>query len=648
MRLLQLKLNNFQGLKEFSFIPGGSNADIFGENATGKTTIFNALTWLLFDKAATDIKGFNPKTKGADGQDIHNLEHWVECSFRLDDGLLITLKKVMAEDWRKTRGSNTAEFVGNPKSYFIDGVPVLEKLYKERLNAICPEETAKMLTMPFYFSEAMHYTARRQILLDMCGDMSDAEIIGSAKELQDLAKLLLKPGTVDQFYTVDEFQSIVKARCSDINRELTEIPARIDEAQKAMSGVSEKDADAAKKEIYAFYDKQNYAKQLLQELQNKNASPKIKQLAAAEDELTLARTAYNQQIAEANRRQLEQTSKIRTDILNAENEKMQLSLQLGTLKANLSKNAARREELSGKYKAAQISEWSGDTVCYACGQTLPQERVEEAKAHFNVEKSNTLEKIRKEIEETCSKPIIADLNSRIADISAELDDTSLYIEEKQDALKKATAAEAPAFETTAKYNELTARIQSIKESAEDPAARPDDSTLKAQLESIEQEIKVRHDTIQEWNQAQKQRERIEELSKRQKELGTQFEDGKRGIYLCELFIKTKVAALDERINSRFKTVRFRLFVQQVNGGIKEDCEVLIPTEGGLVPYSLANNAARINAGLELIAALSKHYGVTMPVFVDNAESVTHLQDIDAQVIRLIVSEQDQQLRVEVA
>ena len=90
-----------------------------------------------------------------------------------------------------------------------------------------------------------------------------------------------------------------------------------------------------------------------------------------------------------------------------------------------------------------------------------------------------------------------------------------------------------------------------------------------------------------------------------------------------------------------------MFVEQINGGIKEDCEVLIPTDNGLVPFSTANNAARINAGLEIIDTLSRHWGITMPIFIDNAESVVRLKKISAQVIRLLVSGEDNTLRVEI-
>jgi hypothetical protein len=121
----------------------------------------------------------------------------------------------------------------------------------------------------------------------------------------------------------------------------------------------------------------------------------------------------------------------------------------------------------------------------------------------------------------------------------------------------------------------------------------------------------------------------------------------KGIYLCELFIRAKVALITDSINRRFRAVRFRLFLEQINGGLKEDCEVMVPSVGGsLVPYFSANNAARINASLEIIDALGSDWGERMPVMVDNAESVTRLNPIGAQVIRLVVSADDPALRLE--
>ena len=85
MELLTLSLENFQGLKHEEIQLDGHSASIYGRNASGKTTIFNAITWLLFGKPSTWAKNWDPKTKGPNG-DLHNLEHSATGTFRLDDG----------------------------------------------------------------------------------------------------------------------------------------------------------------------------------------------------------------------------------------------------------------------------------------------------------------------------------------------------------------------------------------------------------------------------------------------------------------------------------------------------------------------------------------------------------------------------------
>jgi hypothetical protein len=145
-----------------------------------------------------------------------------------------------------------------------------------------------------------------------------------------------------------------------------------------------------------------------------------------------------------------------------------------------------------------------------------------------------------------------------------------------------------------------------------------------------------------------QRERIAELKKREEQLGAEYIDQERQLYLCELFVKTKVAMLDERINGKFKTVRFRLFQEQINGGLKECCDALVPTkEGNLVTWNgAANYAAKVNAGLEIIMTLAEHWSIELPVWFDGAESVTQLLDVPQQIITLAVREGETKLKLE--
>ena len=143
--------------------------------------------------------------------------------------------------------------------------------------------------------------------------------------------------------------------------------------------------------------------------------------------------------------------------------------------------------------------------------------------------------------------------------------------------------------------------------------------------------------------AERTRARIEELKAEERQLAAQISVLEGHRYLIELFIKVKVNLLEDSINSRFRTVKFKLFDVQINGAVVECCETMING----VPWADANNAGRVNAGLDIINTLSGHYGVSAPIFIDFRESVNELIETNSQIINLVVS-QDPKLRVEVA
>ena len=100
--------------------------------------------------------------------------------------------------------------------------------------------------------------------------------------------------------------------------------------------------------------------------------------------------------------------------------------------------------------------------------------------------------------------------------------------------------------------------------------------------------------------------------------------------------------LSEEINSHFKYAKFKLFEEQINGGIAECCET---TYKG-VDFSDLNNAARISIGVDIINTLCKLNDKYAPIITDNAESVTNIPQTTSQMICLVVSAEDKTLRVE--
>jgi AAA15 family ATPase/GTPase len=182
IRLLSLSLKNFKGIRQFTLQANGQDVKVYGDNATGKTTLFDAFVWLLFDKDSQNKKDFAIKTLDKDGQVLHGLEHEVEGVF-LIDGKQLSLRKVFSEKWTKKRGSAEKQFSGHTTEYYIDGVPLKKKEYDQLISDLIDEDVFKLLTNPSYFNEQLHWQDRRKILLQVCGDITDEEVIASNAEL---------------------------------------------------------------------------------------------------------------------------------------------------------------------------------------------------------------------------------------------------------------------------------------------------------------------------------------------------------------------------------------------------------------------------------------------------------------------------------
>lgn len=653
MKIINIRLTNFQGIPSLEIELDGKSAAIYGDNGTGKTTVFNAITWLLFDKPSTGAKNWSPKTRGPDGEK-HNLEHSVTATFIQQDGRRVTLGKTLREVYKKKRGSAAAEYSGNTVDYFLDGVPVKEKEYTAAVAEYCGgEETMKLLTMPDYFPETMEWRKRRELLLEICGDVTDETVIESTPDLIDLPTYLLKPGTLSQYYTVEEYAKIAKARKADINRQLEAIPSRIDEAQLAIpADIPDKAVLEAR--LHAAAKATEECRRQIAAVKAGGESTAAAALAAAEAELSEALSNYTKRHMQAMAGTYEAQAAIDKEIRDAERRAEDARASAGTKRRQAERLGALRESILAEYREAAAVKFDTDQeTCPTCGRRLPEDQIASMRADFNEKRAQRLASINERGKKEASKDMIAALEEQAQQCerqAAEAAQAAAAAREKREQISSGVET-LPAFEETAEYRAITARIADLKRAAAeaDHGITAQTAALDARLqECLGREHDIRGQIIQAEN-AEKQRARVAELEAQEKQLAAEYENVERGVYLCEVFTKAKVSALTERINSKFRSVSFQLFTEQVNGGLSECCEVLVPSEGGaMVPYATANHAARVNAGLEIVATIAEHFGQEMPVIVDNAESVTRLIDTEGQVIRLVVSEADKTLRVEVA
>ncbi|MFZ5815356.1 MAG: hypothetical protein ACOY93_08630 [Bacillota bacterium] len=646
IRLIALRLRNFKGLREFGLDALGENLAVYGDNATGKTTLADAFMWLLFDKDSANRKDFGIKTLDRHGRELHNLEHEVLAVLDVD-GQAIELRKVYKETWTKKRGSATAEFTGHTTDHYIDGVPVQLKEYKARVAEIADESTFRLLTDPRFFNEQLHWQKRREILLQVCGDVSDAEVIASTPALAALPEILRNRSLADH-------RKVIAARRSEINRELTSIPVRIDEATRSLS-----EASGDRAELTAELDRLNQQRQAkLAELARIDNGAEIVQKRRQVGEIDLqlmevqkrVRSASLETIQQEQQRLNEATNRFNTasrDLTRLSDESRDAEQRIASLTRRLDQLRQEWAQISAREFTLSVEE-----SCPACGQALPAERVEAAReralADFNSRRSADLEtnaaegkRVRGEIE-----ALQAEQDRRAAqrgELEAQLERWRAEVSRIQQRIAQ-LQAEVPDHTQDAEYRRLAEAKRALEQEIE--ALRTDGEAARqrvaGEVAQIDQEIRRVQAELVRIDQRAAGLQRIAELEAQEKALAAEYERLETELYLTEEFIRAKVRLLEDRINSRFQHARFKLFNVQVNGGLEECCET---TYQG-VPYSDLNTGARTNVGLDIINTLSEHYGFEAPIWIDNREAVTRLIPTRAQVISLIVSEPDKRLRVE--
>ncbi|MTI83476.1 MAG: hypothetical protein FH756_06110 [Firmicutes bacterium] len=647
MKLLSLTLKNFKGIRNFTLEPRGKNVDIYADNELGKTTLFDAFLWLLFGKDSQDKKDFDIKTLDKNNQPYHGLDHEVEAVFEID-GRQLKLCKRFSENWTQKRGTATKIFSGHTTDYFVDDVPCKEKDYKAQISEIADENVFKLLTNPMFFNTQFKWQDRRSLLLEVCGDISDQDVIASKKELAELTDIL-------QGRDIEKHKKIIAEKRKKVNDELEKIPVRIDEVNQSMPDVSGVDPEEISQKITVHKQSIKEKEQQISRIESGGeVAEKTKELREIEGQMLELKSQHRSQFDAKIQEKQEELNQARERFYNSKGEIKSLERTLGSNKDSIENLESRMSTLRAKWNETDKQEFKFEQsdTCPTCGQALPKEKLEDARetalAHFNREKAEKLEKITSEGKEL--KALADNLEAENTGIERKIKDANEQLEKEenivigiQDEIEK-MRQKAGQYAESEQYKKLL----NIKEAIESDVANLKDGRqdgikrIQNSITPLENEIRLLESKLADVEYSKQYQKRIEELSLKEKELAAEFEKLENELYLTDLFTKTKVDLLNEKINSRFKLARFKLFKEQINGGIEPCCETLYKG----VPFSSMNNAARINVGLDIINTLSEHYGFTAPIFVDNAEAVTQLVEVQGQLIRLIVSEPDKELRIE--
>ncbi|AZB66765.1 ATPase [Staphylococcus pseudintermedius] len=644
LRLNKLTIENFAGIKKQCFEFNGHNSKIHGANGTGKTTTATALQWLLFDKGLDgSTKSFNPVPVDKNNNELYELIPTVEAEFTIDDHTLL-LRKESRPKYTTNQKTNRKEYSrSRTKRQFINEEPVKISDYKSRIKDVIDEDVFKHITNPAAFNN-LDWKKRREILFEIADPINNEDIINSNDELKGLSDLL-------NDHDIETKKKIVSDKIKQINKEIQDIPTRINQESKGLQEVeplSDSELKQIESEIEALKQ---------QRIEVKNGSKFIElknKLIDKEAELSRLKSNHNFEIDnkihaltnEFNAEQstvLNYTSKIRVHNREIEHEEK------------------RRKALLSDYKMIETNfkelqdkqfEYTATNLCETCGQKLPADQIESVKQKalekFNKEKSADLEVLTNKKDEMLNegkkiKPVIEKIQTEIDKYQKYVEDASKKSEKIKTQIDEFKEKQTDVTETEA-YRAIVSEIEEIKQEQQNIQ-----ESIASTVLMIDEQIhdlylkKSKFDErliIIESNKRSEQR--IKELRSKEDNLLDEKEEYACQLYQLNLFTTTKINMLTDNINKKFDMAEFKLFNQLVNGELEETCITLVDGveySGGL------NNAARINVGLDIINSLCRHYNVTAPIFIDNAESVTDIIKTDAQQIQLIVSENSELLVV---
>lgn len=627
IKLKSISIQNFKGLKTVDVAFKLDRTVISGQNASGKTSIFDAYTWLLFDKDSLGNSKFEIRELTQDGQKVHHTDIRVEAVI-LIDGTEYTLAKVQKEKWVKKRGQEEQEYSGNANEYAINGYPKSQKEFSAFVSEVINEKTFQILSNPLTFSH-MDWKDQRKILFDMVGDMEESEIEADT-EYFDLIKPELAVASLD-----DIRKKYTKAK-SELKKKPDEIQTRIDELSLRMADDSEKNALAEQKESINREIGALDAKLMEVIHKNDEIDSKIKDLAAKQ--ALLASDIISK--AAASEHECEKKiadSWIKICDLDSSIKSSKAALRFGDERiADLKEELERTESELHAIEEMPLPE--GDNICPTCGQPYPEKMQKDILKKNKAERDSRLQTltekqadIKNRIEQNTAK--VAEIKANIEESARKLEDLRALHQQQKEELAKMQANREKAGDN-AEYRALAKEIAELNSSrsGEEVVRQRQHKIMEAILEkktaltAIETQLRA----ISENSVIT---DRIEALKNELKVTAAKVSKCDQVLYALESYTK----ALAKRINDKFDGLDFKLFEEQINGGIKETCEITL--DG--VPFSDLNSGHKIVIGLKIIEALAAHYGITAPVWVDNAESINafNIPDIDAQMILLSVSDE---------
>lgn len=654
-----LSLLNFKGQRDYTLNPTEHVTNVHATNGAGKSTICDAWSWLWTGKDAKGRADYEIKTNDINNEPFHHLEHTVSVDMDVDYSNY-KVSRTYKEKWVKPTGEEERKLDTHTTTFVWDGIPLtLKKDFEMRANQLFGSaEPFHLLSNPRFFLN-MEWQKRRKLLMELAGVTDDAILNKLSSTSTDFAKLIEELGKNN----LDDFRKKLNAEKKTLKSKIEEIPVKIREATLAIP--EEPDYEAIEKSIEIKNKELSGLDLQLSDLSKSYESQaeeiKKQQSVILEKERRIAEIKSNTEIEvnQFNKDQSKELVKLQSDLTKLETSARSLNSDQALIITKIHNKESEIEsqkELLQTLRTAYseldaIEMHEDDKHCPSCQAELSGEKLENAVEKFNADKAQklqaniakgkrekeTLESLTTQYEEL--KKQKEAMTFQIADKGAEAIGLKEAIEAESNKEKQHYVA-SDLLEKNAEYQRLASEIDELKKQ-KGSIQQPDTTELRQKKALVSRDIDELKKQLYIKTTAETQKKRIQELESELKTLSQELATLEGKEFIADKFNRAKIEAIENGINGLFATIKWKMFKPLMTGGEEECCEALI--DG--TPYQAANNAAQINAGIECINTLSKHFNMYLPIFVDNAESVVELIPSESQIIRFVVDESCEKLTV---
>lgn len=643
VRIKKLSIENFKGLRSFSVDFDDRLTQIVGANGTGKTTLHDAYLWLLMGMDSGNRNAFSIQPLDESSQTIHHLTTSVTGVFEFSDGSTHEIKRCLSETWTRRRGTKEDVLTGSETERFIDNTPYkageFDKLIVEMF---CNMDDFKLVSSIRAFGR-LDMKTKRSKLIQMAGQMPE----------------LINPFDYPKLYEyyqktkkVEDIKRKVQYEMNGLKDEQSTIPIKMTENERNLpTGIDFDDLRRQKAEkeeelerIDATLQKAadgrsglfSAVQQLNEELQRINA-----ELLEIENSLAQNR---NRRIIEVNN----EISEAHLVVREKEGKQQILESEIRQLRQREEQLKARKASLGQQWEKKNAETWPDSIAieCPTCHRPYDEDQVQEMRnaaiKSFNEGKAGVLAQIvsegnlvvkqlgevtesisAKEKELEAVKSEVASAKSKEAEAKSKtaqiptVDNLKSFSKEYQAVLEKKDAVKKQIFDETPKEDENELKMKNRKE------------RLKSEISSLAFQLAKEQDIA-------KVEARREELKKQNADLAAKIAELDGVLFEIATYQKAYINAVEDKVSSMFKLVRWKMYQPNVsNDGEQEICECLV---NGVPVSTNVNTAGAVNAGIDIINALSNWLEISVPLWIDGKESVTNLLDTDAQVITLSVVE----------